>query len=280
MSEVGYSEVYQDKMMGEPSDNGNDFYSPSCSPEPDEPGDVGALGGAAEPEVEDLLGDMEIDQPGPPEEDEEDLEMGAHPGYPDTPQVPPTDLAPTLDSLCVAVQHMTGAVETMRQRMDSPSGPLLRIRPELGNPASGGLDTGNSLESTASSTFNARNVTTFAPVRHQVGDSGGQTVTTDSVFADARGGRPMAPSRGNILGLPGTRGGNAVSLGGNPRRQVREYSLPESDGDLSVADLLGEMTRSASAAVARDAAVLLELWSKGAKPKHNVTLHQSQGADF
>ena len=142
-------------MMEGPGDNGNEFYSPTCSPEPEEPGELGELERAEEPEVAHLLGDMEADQPGAQEgedspEDEEDTEVGAHPGYPDTPQVPPTDLAPTLDSLCVAVQHMTGAVETMRRRMDSPAGPLLRIQPEPVYPASGRLDrhAENPLEST------------------------------------------------------------------------------------------------------------------------------------
>ena len=122
------------------------------------------------------------------------------------------------------MQHMTGAVDTLMRRMDSQAGPLLPVRPEPVYPASGRLDRDaeNPLESTVGSTFNPMAVLSHAPVR-PAGANIAQPITADSAQAGAARGHPLAPSRGNILGLSMgggqscSQGGNTAPMGDNPR---------------------------------------------------------------
>ena len=102
--------------------SGNIIFSPACSLEPEQPGEPE---GAEEPEIQQILEDIataavesgikEEDS----EEDEDDTAVGAHRGYPHTPNVLSTDLSPTLDSISAAMQYVMGAVDTMMLRMDS-----------------------------------------------------------------------------------------------------------------------------------------------------------------
>ena len=86
------------------------------------------------------------------------------------------------------------------------------------------------------------------------------------------GSNPFAgPPRANTLELP-------APMEGNPRRKAKEDPLPQSDEN--VADLLIELAQSASPAVARDAAAILEQWSRGVRPKVRPRPEQPKRTPF